>query len=33
VHVWPLFSAFLPEAQEALREIGSFVNDRIISAS
>jgi acetyl esterase/lipase len=33
VHVWPLFSAFLPEAQEALREIGAFVNDRITSAS
>ena len=25
VHVWPLFSEFLPEAQEALRQIGAFV--------
>lgn len=33
VHVWPLFSAFLPEAQEALGEIGAFVNDRISSTS
>jgi epsilon-lactone hydrolase len=25
VHVWPLFSSFLPEAQETLQEIGAFV--------
>jgi len=26
VHVWTLFSSFLPEGQEALEEIGAFVN-------
>lgn len=29
VHVWPLFSEFLPEAQEALQEIGAFVGARV----
>ncbi|MFC9664005.1 alpha/beta hydrolase [Nocardia sp. NPDC127606] len=33
VHVWPLFSEFLPQAQEALREIGAFVGDRVVGAS
>ena len=33
VHVWPLFSEFLPEAQEALREIGAFVGARVAGAS
>jgi monoterpene epsilon-lactone hydrolase len=28
VHVWPLFSEFLPEARDALREIGAFVDAR-----
>ena len=30
VHVWPLFSEFLPEAQQALEEIGAFVRPRIV---
>ena len=29
VHVWPLFSEFLPEAQDALGEIGAFVGVQI----
>ncbi|MFC9664025.1 alpha/beta hydrolase [Nocardia sp. NPDC127606] len=29
VHVWPLFSAFLSEARETLREIGVFVGGRV----
>lgn len=29
VHVWPLFSEFLPEAQETLQEIGAFVGVRV----
>ena len=33
VHVWPLFSEFLPEAQEALREVGAFVGARVAGAS
>ena len=28
IHVWPLFSSFLPEGQEAVDEIGAFVSTR-----
>ena len=33
VHVWPLFSEFLPEAQEALQQIGAFVGVQVAGAS
>ena len=33
VHVWPLFSAFVPEGREALSRIGSFVVDRVVGGS
>lgn len=29
IHVWPLFSSFLPEGQEALDEIGAFVSAQL----
>ena len=32
VHVWPLFSDFLPEAQEVLKEIGAFVDGRLVGS-
>jgi epsilon-lactone hydrolase len=33
IHVWPLFSSFVPEAQQALAEIGVFVSDRLTQPS
>ena len=29
VHVWPLFSSFLPQGQQALEEIGAFVRTQV----
>ena len=26
IHVWPLFSSFLPQGRQALEEIGAFVS-------
>lgn len=31
VHVWPLFSSFLPQGQQALDEIGAFVRAQVSS--
>lgn len=33
VHVWTLFSSFLPEGQEALEQIGAFVNTEAYGTS
>lgn len=33
VHVWPLFSSFLPQGQQALEEIGAFVSTQFIESA
>lgn len=33
IHVWPLFSSFLPEGQEAVDEIGAFVSTQFIETT
>jgi acetyl esterase/lipase len=33
IHVWPLFSSFLPQGRQALEEIGAFVGSRVAEAT
>ena len=33
IHVWPLFSSFLPQGRQALEEIGAFVGSRVAEAA
>jgi monoterpene epsilon-lactone hydrolase len=33
IHVWPLFSSFLPQGRQALEEIGAFVGARVAEAT
>lgn len=33
IHVWPLFSSFLPQGRQALEDIGAFVGSRVAEAA